>query len=820
MIDFSSTHDITTLSGNHSDVESALDIIQTELSANVARSVPGAHFGHVPLPARKLDTGMGVAVARRTVFRATDEECFGKVADRVAAGNMSLLGHPLTPSEKLEQARLRNAIATGALLTSGRHLQHGDGTQSTRSIEVFSNCATAITTFAKFYLLLNGAGVGRAYDDSLVVVDWQQAPALLLYLSPDHPDYPHSTAAQCKLGAELGLLPHGTTEDPNGIMRKYLTENLVADLSATNGNAIYHLVHDSREGWAKATETLEAMAFRKESDKTLLLDFSDVRRAGAPIAGMQNRPASGPLSVMSAFLNIRNHVINADVQLPLWEQALRIDHYFSVEVQVGGARRAARMATKDWQDTDILNFIHIKSRGGLWTANNSVMVDKEFWNLVQSPMTDDYLSIRAHEVFLAVTESAFINGEPGFINGDMLEDNRTGTARQKPIHTDGRDFRSSRYQVDEASDLLAVLSQRAGTSRFPTTVNPCGEISLHTTGGVCVISDFAPLLSCPVPLESLTPGEIPEDIAALWDARVEDTVRLGVRFLTRTNTMDALYGEEISRTNRMGIGPTGAHEWAWMRYGLDFTDLLDPIVSKPFWDMLKHLSDVSKTESYFYSKELGLATPVTVTTIKPAGSTSKLFGLTEGAHLPARRQYLRWVQFKGTQDPLTDEWSPGSDPLLARYSALGYPMRSLKTFTGMTIVGFPTVPLLMRLAIGYRSVTASEATPEDQYQWLRLLEKYWIGENQGNQISYTLKVFTDRYDLETFRTIVRENQSTIRCCAILPSRPDHELGYEYLPEEELSIDQFVEIVSGIMDDEIQEEIDLVHLQCASGACPI
>ena len=27
-------------------------------------------------------------------------------------------------------------------------------------------------------------------------------------------------------------------------------------------------------------------------------------------------------------------------------------------------------------------------------------------------------------------------------------------------------------------------------------------------------------------------------------------------------------------------------------------------------------------------------------------TTSKLFGLTEGAHLPAMREYLRWVQFR------------------------------------------------------------------------------------------------------------------------------------------------------------------------------
>ena len=31
-----------------------------------------------------------------------------------------------------------------------------------RNMEVFTNCATAIASFAKFYLLLNGSGVGRS----------------------------------------------------------------------------------------------------------------------------------------------------------------------------------------------------------------------------------------------------------------------------------------------------------------------------------------------------------------------------------------------------------------------------------------------------------------------------------------------------------------------------------------------------------------------------------------------------------------------------------------------------------------------------------
>ena len=147
-------------------------------------------------------------------------------------------------------------------------------------------------------------------------------------------------------------------------------------------------------------------------------------------------------------------------------------------------------------------------------------------------------------------------------------------------------------------------------------------------------------------------------------------------------------------------------------------------------------------------------------------------------------------------------------------------MRTLKTFPGMTVVGFPTVPLLLRLGLGERSVTAGEASPADQYRWLRLLEEHWIGAEQGNQVSYTLKIFTDRHDLESFRTIVRDQQPLVRCCAVLPSRPDHELGYEYLPEEEVSEADFEAIVLGIDAGSAQEAVDLVHLQCAGGVCPI
>lgn len=787
--------------------------------------VPGASFGEVPVVARALDAGMGLAVARRTVFRAGDREDFGRVADRVAAGNMGLLGED---GDAVEQARLRNAIASGALITSGRHLQHGDEGQVGRNMEVFTNCATAAASFTLFYLLLNGSGVGRAYDDALMAVDWARAPNLRLRLDARHADAPVSRAALHRFGLEFGLLDWGVTAEGMtagqvAAITGWIAAEFEVDAQAVPGEALVWRIDDSREGWAKAVELLESMAFEGAADRTLLLDFSDIRPCGAAIAGMQGRPASGPLSLMRAFANLRRHVIAAaqGTERPaLWEQALLADHHLSVEVQVGGARRAARMATKSWRDPGILRFIGAKSEGGLWTANNSVMVDAAFWAAVREGRAGSLAAedVHALAVFEEATRCAWINGEPGFINGDRLDDHRTGRARDKPVHVDGRDVRSARYRSDHAVGLLAEVARRAQTAPFPATTNPCGEITLHVTGGYCVIADFAPLLACPVALAGVAPGVVDEDLAAAWDDRVEDSVRLGVRFLMRANLMDALYGEEVRRTNRMGIGPTGLHEWAWMRYGLAFEDLLDDEMSAPFWAMLARLSEAAKAESSAYAAVLGLPEPFTVTTVKPAGTTSKLFGLTEGAHLPARRQYLRWVQFRGRREDAG--WTGDSDVLLGEYEARGYPVRALQSFPGMAIVGFPTQPLIQRLGIGARLVTANEAAPEDQYRWLALLERHWIGAERGNQVSYTLKIYTDRHDLSRFRDMVLAHQPGIRCCAVLPSRPDDALGYEYLPEEEVGEMDFAALVAGIADPALHEAVDMAHLACASGVCPI
>lgn len=205
-------------------------------------------------------------------------------------------------------------------------------------------------------------------------------------------------------------------------------------------------------------------------------------------------------------------------------------------------------------------------------------------------------------------------------------------------------------------------------------------------------------------------------------------------------------------------------------------------------------------------------------------SVSKLFNLTEGAHLPAMREYLRWVQFRS------------DDPLIEQYRARGYPVRVLKTYSGTTIVGFPTIPEICKLGMGDLLVTAPEATLEEQYQYLRLLEKWWIdgyeegwvvdghviteagGHGYGNQVSYTAKFDMKKVTFAEFRQTLLDGQSTIKCCSVMPEGDTS--AYEYLPETPLSQEEFRKVVDGITDGSMKEDVGLEHLTCAGGACPI
>jgi adenosylcobalamin-dependent ribonucleoside-triphosphate reductase len=735
---------------------------------------------------RQISPGMGQAVAERTILRRKADgklEDWADVANRVALGNCSL--HPTSAADF---GQLEYHIARGNTLMSGRHLQHGDENQASRNMEVFTNCSTAPASFLSFYLLLNGSGVGRCFDDDMMLVNWDYAPTIRCVLDETHADFNYDV--------------HESRRDA---VHKF----------GTGPNVVWHTVEDSREGWAKALELYEIMAFEKiHSHRMLILDFSLVRKKGSPIGGMQNRPASGPVPLMAAFAKMGT--LKGSGMEP-WLQAMYIDHYASECVLVGGARRAARMSTKHWSDLSIFDFIMVKrpieyiglsvdeiielrKQGRLnpflWSSNNSVTTDDLFWRLV-NPVEGDIeacahpLFQHANRVFNLLTACSYADGtgEPGIINSHLLVQNDAGWSDLNR----GDYVDSIRFHVeDDTNILLSKLAKRAKKKKYHTIVNPCGEIPLNVLGGFCVIADV-----------------VPYHCETIEEA--EDCFRAVTRALIRVNLMDSIYDKEVKRTNRIGVGMTGIHEFAWKFFGYGFKDLIDEVKSQDFWQTLRRFNKIVHTEAVRYSKLLGVAVPHTMTTIKPSGSVSKLFALTEGWHLPSMREFLRHVQFR------TD------DPLVETYRTAGYPVRELVSYSGTTIVGFPTAPAITTLGMGDKLMTAAEASPEDQFQWLKLGEKYWIeGEDAGHyggQISFTMKYSPDIVSFEHFTRMILEHQADVRCCSVMPQ--EDAGAYEYTPEEPVTKARFDEIVAKIVANiEVSEDIGKEHIDCAGGACPV
>ena len=652
-----------------------------------------------------------------------------------------------------DKERSIDLACAGIIPLAGRHLQHGEpGQDKSKTGEYFTNCSTAMTSFVKFWLLMKGSGVGRSYDSDLTIVDWDFCPDIRVVISPSHPDF-NSDWMESLFEAKDKYPSH---------QDKYR----------------WFEVEDSAEGWVKVIEILETAAFQQNhKDKLFIFDFSKNRAKGTPIKGQQGRPSSGPGPIMNAVNKIAT-VKNTG--MAPWKQSMWVDHYLADTVALGGIRRSARIATKWWGDSDIFDFINIKRGGNLFTANNSVAVDDVFWAECQDPRT------HAYRVLNAILGAQYLDntGEPGILNLHNMSWDPTGSQYITPKTLLSQTMRKRMDIHPKTLGMLDTLLKIVKSKKYPFLVNPCGEIILAMWGGYCVIGEAN--LSR---VESLEEGE--------------EAIRLLTQCLIRVNRMRFLYEGEVKRTNRIGVGITGVHEFAFKFFGASVKDLIkNPEHS--FWKYLAELRDSAIEEATQYAKYLGLKPPHTVGTMKPSGTISKALDVTEAAHPPAFGYYIRWVQFNE------------EDAQLADLKARGYLWKDISAHYKQThIVGFPTKQPIVDLA-GDNLVLAGDLSLEEHYRWVLLLEKHWLG-RKGNQVSYTVKYDPNKVDWEEYSSSTLKYLQQVRCCSVMPQVDKSK--YPYLPEESITKEQYEDLIAGIRRVE-KEAYDNDKLACESGACPI
>jgi adenosylcobalamin-dependent ribonucleoside-triphosphate reductase len=703
---------------------------------------------------------MARSVWENKYARKTDEgfQTWSERVSEVVDGNFLL--DPRSREEfEPELAETLALAQAGVMPFSGRHLQHGDLRQADKIGEVFTNCSTAMFSFIKFWLLLKGSGVGRCYDSDICRVNWDFMPNTRFVIDEKHPDW------------QKGIESLAEAE------HKYDSES---------EEVRWFEVEDSGEGWVKVVEALEtAAAQEKHANKLFIFNFSQVRCKGTPIKGQQGRPASGPVPFMQSLEKVTT--IKGAGMKP-WKQALFIDHYLSKCVAVGGIRRSARIATKSWRDKDVIEFIDIKrvesELAKMYTANNSVSVDSEFWEQAAQQKPS-----HARRVFEAAVGAAYFDqtGEPGFLNVDRLTNNETGLDRITVDNYLSQEMMEKLELHDKTLELIDHTLRWAKKKRYKFIVNPCGEIVLSIMGGYCVIGDICM-------------SNVEDRQEAL------DAARLMAKFLMRVNRMPTLYASEVERTNRIGVGLTGIHEFAYKQFGLTFWDMLNLDKSFEFWAFVSEMRRTVEQSAVDYAEVTKVAIPHTFTTMKPSGTVSKVMDCTEGAHLSAMPYYMRWVQYSL------------DDPAVQDHKDRGYPVKDVsKQYVGHCVIGFPTKMPIADL-MGDDLTTAADVTPIDQYTWLRLLEMHWLGgDGKNNQVSYTLKYDPEAVNYYQFTEMILENQPLVRACSVMPQI--NESAYAYVPEEALSREQYDKFVSGI-DRFAKEAVDSDRIDCDSGACPI
>ena len=402
--------------------------------------------------------GMPRAVFEAKYSRKLDDGSFQTWAERVSevvAGNCAL--HP-TGADDYD--RLLGLSRKGVIAWAGRHMQHGDLDQVNKQMEIFTNCSTAMTSFIKFWLLMKGSGVGRAYDSDICRVNWKHMPNARFVLSVSHPDY------------------QNWIESLEEAQHKYDSESEAVR---------WFTVEDSAEGWVKVVEVLETAAFQeKHANKLFIFDFSKVRALGTPISGQQGRPASGPVPLIKALGKVAS--IKTAGMKP-WKQAMHIDHYLAECVVLGGVRRSARIATKSWRDSDVIEFIDIKRGGWLYTANNSVTVDDEFWEQASNPAPS-----HGRRVFDAMTAASYFDGtgEPGFLDLSNMSWSNEGV---EDITADTILSHAMMQKLDvhhRTKDLLESLLVYAKRKRYPFLVNPCvtADTWIETSEGPRQVRDL------------------------------------------------------------------------------------------------------------------------------------------------------------------------------------------------------------------------------------------------------------------------------------------------------------------------------------------
>jgi len=310
-------------------------------------------------------------------------------------------------------------------------------------------------------------------------------------------------------------------------------------------------VLDVQDSIESIFETLKQAAVIHQSGGGTGFSFSRLRPRGAHIA-TSGGIASGPVSFIRAF-NQATEAINQ-----------------------GGFRRGANMAVLRVDHPDVLEFVRCKSEeGSLVNFNISVGVTDRFMRAVQEDapfeLTDPrdgqvVRALPAREIFDAIVQSAWENGEPGLVFLDVIN------APAGPL------------KPSNPTPRLGMIE----------ATNPCGEAPLLPYES-CVLGS--------VNLAHVLAGEPPR-CSVDWE-KLRRLVHLGVRFLDDVITVTRHPLPQVAAittaNRKIGLGVMGFADML-IRMGIAYDS---PQAVKTADELMKFVADEADRASEQLAAERG-----------------------------------------------------------------------------------------------------------------------------------------------------------------------------------------------------------------------
>ena len=504
-------------------------------------------------------------------------------------------------------------------------------------------------------------------------------------------------------------------------------------------------IGDSKEGWVQSMDYFLKVLYSTEyrKIKTIILNYDHVRSKGEKLRTFGGT-ASGHQSMKNMFMKIQKIIEKAGSRSTTNKvKLLPIDCLDIANIIGENVVVGGVRRTAEIVLIDQDDKACIQAKGELYKKDDEKwVIDQEIAHRQMSNNSIFYTKKPSREGLHWHIQQMRYSGEPGWINEAAGKKRRT-------------DFRG---------------------------VNPCAEILLDSKG-LCNLTTVNVMAF-------VENGELDRD--GLLDAQ-----RLSARAayrMTCTELEIPEWNEVQQRDKLLGCSLTG-----WQ----DLVNALSYGMEEQV-ELLRELRDAAKNAAADYAYELGMQTPLLVTTIKPEGTLSLLPVVSSGVHYSHAPYYIRRIRISS------------DDPLTKVCEELGYPVfpevgQNEENCT-TKVVEFPVkappgrikgdVPALEQLEIyrmfmnNYVDHNCSITIHVRDDEWDEVEE--WVWENWDDTVALSFLSFEDNfYDLLPYEEITEEeyNKRASEMKAFIPS-----------------------LISKYEKEEI--EYDIGEEGCETGVCPI